>query len=234
VFSAKQVFCCLLVCWHFSACGYSIPQASSLETNTMPVPVVTDHEALWARLMQEHACKPQPSKGGSRWTVADILTCLQSWADQEGRRPTSSELGHKNLLPSYCSIVTVTGSVRATFQQLGWAYPGYGEGRLGRRQGRRTPNRHCLACDRLFYSPDPIAIRICPTCKETDAWREETGAWMNGGTVSEAWEGVIDFWEVTADGINRPRNRTKTGAKSPQRGRTSAPHLPLVSAGDSA
>lgn len=43
----------------------------------------------------------------------------------------------------------------------------YGRPRAESRKGKTT----CLKCSKSFVSDDRISIRICNTCKSSDAWR---------------------------------------------------------------
>jgi hypothetical protein len=161
------------------------------------------HEAYWATLMQAHATRqyPQARRTGlrTRWTAEDVLACLKSWAHQEGRQPTSLELGAKNLLPSYNTVTAVMGSVKSAYEQLGLAYPGPRcphMSQQGTSKTKKTTNRQCLACDGWFGSPDPQLVRICTTCKTSPEWGED-GSWMNRTAVTALRQDIDEFWMET-------------------------------------
>lgn len=152
------------------------------------------HDAFWQALMAVHATRPGATGQGavSRWTRADTLACLQSWAAEEGRPPQSSELGPGYQLPGYPTLVRLWGSLAAAWAALGWPY----RPQRQRATLQAAPNRLCLHCEQSFWSPDTRAIRLCAPCKAREDWHEGSGDWITGAVVSERCEDASDWWEA--------------------------------------
>lgn len=143
------------------------------------------HDEHWAQLKAAHATL---SGNHPRWTAAEVLACLASWAAEAGRQPASSEFYGWNELPDMRTVNRTWGSLQAVRAALGWAATSA--------EGRVTYRRRCLGCERAFTAAGRYT-RLCESCKHTQEWEEDNGCWMGAGAVRDAWEEVLEWWEET-------------------------------------